>query len=275
VTGDGKSLRPFAERPDGTVVVVDFDGTLVAIVDDPDDAVPFPGAVEVLTRLAARLACVAVVSGRPLAFLRDALPVGGLTLVGHYGLERLDRARSVRARSVRDSPVRDSPVRDPRAQRWAPAVEAAARAAEVALPGLRVERKGGLAVGLHWREAPELEAEAVMLGRRLAAAHGLWLQPARLAVELRPPLGVDKSVAVTTLADGAHALVVAGDDYGDIPVFEAAARLAANRAVAHVLRVAVGSAEVPHELLGLADRVIAGPSDLVALLGRLAAAVDG
>lgn len=260
MTGAPPDLGPFVDRPDRAVVVVDFDGTLAAIVDDPADAVPFPGVVEVLARLARRLGCVAVVSGRPVAFLRDAFPAGGLTLVGQYGLERLDGGQA---------------VRDPRAQRWAAAVEAAAREAEVTLPGLRVERKGGLAVGLHWRESPGLEAEAVTLGRRLAAAHGLTLQPARLALELRPPVDVDKGVAAAALAAGAHAVLVAGDDHGDGPAFRAVAELVESGGVAHALRVAVRSAEAPAELLGLADHVVDGPAGLVTLLGSLADAVGG
>jgi trehalose 6-phosphate phosphatase len=215
----------------------------------------------VLAGLAARLGRVAVVSGRPVAFLRAALPVAGLTLVGQYGLERLEGG--------------GEPVRDPRAQRWAAALEAAAQEAETALPGLRVERKGGLAVGLHWREHPGLEAAALRLGRRLAGALGLDVQPARLALELRPPLPVDKGVAAAAVAEGAGAVLVAGDDHGDLAAFRAVADLARRGEIGHALLVAVGSPEAPEELLSLADRVVDGPAGLLALLGELVAACPG
>ena len=47
----------------------DFDGTLSPIVADPADARPLTGAPELLAELARSFAVVAVVSGRPAAFL--------------------------------------------------------------------------------------------------------------------------------------------------------------------------------------------------------------
>ena len=66
----------------------DFDGTLAPIVEDPDSAAPLDGVPATLERLAARFGEVAVVSGRPLAFLERWFPEpSGVTLVGLYGLE--------------------------------------------------------------------------------------------------------------------------------------------------------------------------------------------
>ncbi|MGH8991943.1 MAG: trehalose-phosphatase, partial [Acidimicrobiia bacterium] len=97
------------------MVVVDFDGTLAPIVDDPAQARPLPGAVSALGRLAVRLARVAVVSGRPVDFLRRYLPPPGPDLFGQYGLERLEAGRVVVA---------------PGAREWMPAVAEAARRVE-------------------------------------------------------------------------------------------------------------------------------------------------
>jgi trehalose 6-phosphate phosphatase len=244
-------LAPFAEQPARSVVILDFDGSLAAIVDDPAVATPLPGAVDVLAGLVLRLGRVAVVSGRPVEFLRSALPVDGLVLVGQYGVERLDGA---------------TVVTDPRARAWAEAVEAAATEAEAALPGLLVERKGVVAAALHWRRATELEAAAVDLGRRLADRHGLQLEPGRLTLELRAPVDVDKGTATTALAAGAHAALVAGDDRGDLAAFAALTQLLENGQLAHALRVAVRSPEAPKELLGQADHEVDGPGGLLALL---------
>ena len=64
-------------------------GTLSAIVNDPVAARPLPGVPDLLARLAARFGLVAVVSGRPTAFLAEVLQSPpGVTLVGLYGLER-------------------------------------------------------------------------------------------------------------------------------------------------------------------------------------------
>lgn len=252
-------LVPFAERPERSAVIVDFDGTIAPIVDDPAQARPLPAAQEALGRLVGRLERVAVVSGRPVAFLREVLPVDGLALVGQYGLQRLE-----------DGVV----VTDPRAQAAASAVEAAAREAETRLPALTVERKEGVAVTFHWRTAPELEAEALALGRHLAQTYDLALQPARLALELRPPVGMDKGTAARALVDGSHAALAAGDDHGDVATFRALAQLRDQGRLAHCLRVAVRSAEVPAELLAEADDEVEGPAGLAELLHLLADAVE-
>src|SRR6185312_10732075 len=51
--------------PERALVALDYDGVLAPIVDDPDQAVPAPGAIETLRRLAGRVGTLAVVTGRP------------------------------------------------------------------------------------------------------------------------------------------------------------------------------------------------------------------
>jgi trehalose 6-phosphate phosphatase len=259
VTALSSRLAPLAEDPSRSVVIVDFDGSLAPIVVDPPAAAPLPGASEVLARLVGRIGRVAVVSGRPVAFLRDALAVDGLALFGHYGVERFDGEAISTA---------------PQARRWEEAVRLAAAEAETALAGVFVERKGSLAVALHWRRHPDLEPAAISLGRRLAATHGLRLEPGRQTVELRPPLDVDKGSPVAELADGAHAALVMGDDRGDIAAFAAAGRLVEEGRLGHVVRVAVRSSETPAELLDRADLAVDGPSGALDLLEELADLLD-
>lgn len=251
-------------RPRETCVAVDFDGTLSEVVPDPDAARAVPGAADALVVLASRLGRVAVVSGRPAAFLRDALVGSGpgpggapasVHVVGLYGLESLAPDGSVLVAEE--------------AERWRPVVAQAADRAEGWAPlGARVERKG-LSVTLHWRESPEAEAWGGETAGKLAAALGLVAHPARKSVELRPPLAVDKGTAVEGLASGFGVVAFLGDDLGDLPAFDALDRLAASGATA--VRVAVSSDEAPAELLARADVVVDGPTGALALLLRLAA----
>ena len=78
------------------MVALDFDGTLAAIVADPEQARAHPGAVPALAALAPQLASVAVITGRPAGV---AVRHGGfagvpgldhLVVLGHYGAERWD-----------------------------------------------------------------------------------------------------------------------------------------------------------------------------------------
>jgi trehalose 6-phosphate phosphatase len=54
-----------AAQPQTTALCLDFDGTLAPIVNDPNQARPLPGMVELLGQLAVRFAAVALLSGRP------------------------------------------------------------------------------------------------------------------------------------------------------------------------------------------------------------------
>ena len=81
-------LRPLCERPAEAALFVDFDGTLAPIVDDPAAARPLTGRPRSWPRLARRFGLVAVVSGRPVAFLLEALGhPPGVAMAGLYGME--------------------------------------------------------------------------------------------------------------------------------------------------------------------------------------------
>ncbi len=230
---------------------------MAVIVERPDQARPLPGAALVLGRLADRYARVAVISGRPVAFLAEQLgaAAGAAELVGLYGLER------TRA----DGGTLEV---DPAVAHWRAAVDAAAVAAEAsAPPGLRVERKG-LAVTLHFRQAPELEEWTAGFAADQAAASGLVAQAGKKSWELRPPLPIDKGTVVADLAAGLAAVCFFGDDTGDLPAFAALGRLRAHGV--ETLAVAVAGPETPQEVVAGADLVVDGPAGALALLEALA-----
>jgi trehalose 6-phosphate phosphatase len=252
-------LQPLAERPDASAVLVDFDGSLAPIVDDPDAARPLPAARDALGALARRVAVVAVVSGRPAAFLADALGLDGLTYVGHYGLERIAAGRV---------------ATDPRVEPYLASVAAVADEAARDLPGVRIERKGAVSVALHWRTRPDRADSTRAWAQAAAARSGLVLHPGRMVVELRPPVAVDKGTAVEILCTGLAAACFAGDDAGDLAAFTALDRLRARGELAHAVRIAVRSPEEPAALVDASDLQVDGPADLARVLGELAAAIS-
>jgi len=253
------SWTPVADSPAAATVLVDFDGTLAPIVDDPALATPLPAGVAALSALAERIALVGIVSGRPVGFVRAFVTDPRVVVVGQYGFEH-DDGTGVRT--------------DPRVAAYAPAVGAAARDLESAWPTLRVERKGESAITLHWRERPDSAPAAAAIAA-IADAHGLVAWPARMACELRPPVAVDKGTAVAGLLDERSLRVAAfaGDDEGDRRAFAALDEWTAADAERRALRIAVASDESPPELVAAADLVVAGPSELAAQLGALAAAI--
>jgi trehalose 6-phosphate phosphatase len=234
-----------------TGIFVDFDGTLSDIVDEPSAARPVPGAAEVLDALAASYARVGVMSGRPVDFLAPWFSPS-VILAGLYGLE-----------TVIDGQRHDHPL----GGAWREVVEDVASVARVRGPdGLRVESKG-LSLTLHYRGRPDLADEVMAFAALQATRSGLECRPARMSVELHPPIPADKGTAVLDLSDGLSAVAYAGDDVGDLPAFAALARL--RDTGASTVAVAVRSPEASTELLEAADVVVDGPNGVVDFLASL------
>jgi len=254
-------LRPLAAEPGRSALFLDFDGTLAAIVEDPTGARPLPGVPALLAELAAAFALVAVISGRPTAFLADVLGApAGVTLAGLYGLERA--------------------VQGPAYDAWASVIdEVVAEATAGAPAGVYVEPKG-LTVTLHWRRAPETKDWVLAFAERQHATRGLMVHEGRHERELRPPLQVDKGTVVRALvaehdeaADPLRAMAAFGDDIGDLPAFEALdeLRAAAVRPLI-IVRVAAVDTESPPEVAAAADLSVPGAAGAVEVLRALSEA---
>jgi trehalose 6-phosphate phosphatase len=243
--------------PARTGVLLDFDGTLTPIVDDPTRRALPARTAEALERLAARLAVVAVVSGRPAAFLAERVPVAGVRRLGLYGLEEAGSDGRVRAR--------------PEAAAWQEAVTRGRerlREAAATVEGAWVEDKG-LSVAVHWRPAPDRAAAESALRPvvdALVERTGLVREPGKLVEELRPPTGRDKGTVVEELADGADLaeLAYAGDDTGDLPALRAVRRRGG------LVIVVDHGDETPPELRGIADVCVVGVGGVGELLAALA-----
>jgi trehalose 6-phosphate phosphatase len=232
------------------VVLCDFDGTLAPIVEDPTAARAHPGALEALCGLVGRYGRVGVVSGRPVAFLRERLGDQGLFLSGLYGLEWEEDGR----RRELDEVVA-----------WRTVVAGSAARAAAELPVL-VEDKG-LSLTLHFRTRPAEGPPTRAWAAAEAARTGLEVRPAKASVELHPPVPVDKGTVVRTACRGMRSACFVGDDVGDLPAFDALDELAA--AGLAVVRVAVATEDAPAEVLDRADVVADGPSGVAALLRTL------
>ena len=244
-----RSLRKNAGR---SGIFLDFDGTIAETTAHPADARPVPGMTSILGRLAEVYSCVGILSGRPLEFLVDRLPLADLTLVGAHGLE-------VSGPTGRWS--------HPAARALVPAILALGREAALTLPlTVLIERKP-LAITLHHRDQPKLKEEVQAWSQRKATATGLMLAEGIGCFELRPDLGLDKGTALQSLSSGLQGVCMFGDDRGDLSAFDAVdglGRLGLNK----VNIVVIGS-NTPDELRQRADLVVHGPSGALAALHQL------
>lgn len=243
-------LAPLARNPARSAVIMDFDGTLAPIVEDPAAAVPLPGVVDCLLALQERYAVVAVVSGRPVAHLQRHLP-GMRAMAGLYGLER----------------VRGGEVElHPQVAEWRPIIEEAAAAARRDLPGVGVEDKG-LSLTLHVRPAPEMAGAVEAWAADTAARTRLEVRRARMSAELHPPVEADKGTVASELVSGLAAACFIGDDVGDLPAFLALDAFAEGGGSA--VRAVVMSEEVTPAMVTEADVLLEGPPAVLAFLRAL------
>jgi trehalose 6-phosphate phosphatase len=231
-------LRLLAAEPERAAVLLDVDGTLAPIAGRPEDASVPEATRGELARLAGRYALVACVSGRPRTEVERMVGVAGVAVVGEHGLELA-----------------------PEAAAWTDRVAEFARGVD-----WPAERKP-LSVSFHFRRADDQEAARAYLTRVADAAEAEGLVPrwGRMVLEVRPPVAADKGTAVRTLVTRAavRRALYAGDDRTDVDAFRGLDSLELG------VRVAVGSAEAPPELLAAADLVVHGTDGVLELLHRL------
>lgn len=212
-TGCMSDSPPPRLDPASDALFLDFDGTLVELADTPHGIAVPAGLASLLERLSGRLGGrIAVVSGRSLEDLRHHLGGVDLLFAGSHGAElAYPGGRCVRALVPEGL----------EAARGRIAAFAAAR------PGLLVEEKPA-GIALHYRGAPELEAESRAHVEAVAKASGMAVVAGKMVAELRPR-GFDKGEALRRLMAeppyaGARPWFV-GDDVTDEDAFRAAAEL--------------------------------------------------
>ncbi|MGS2614263.1 trehalose-phosphatase [Micromonospora sp. LZ34] len=244
-----QAWRTTAPRAAETVLFFDFDGTLAPVGDDPTAVLPAPKVIEAIEALAPAVRRIAIVSARPVEFLRDHF--GGLTGVDLYGLYGLEHSHSG-----------GGTVTEPAALPWVPTMAELADQARAELPpGALVEYKR-LSVALHYRTAPQLAAVVEEWGRAQAERLGLRMQAGRMVLELKPPVDRDKGMVIGEVVRDAGAAWYFGDDVSDIKAFAALrARSAADPAFFAVC-VAVANPETGDEVASAADVTIDSPAAL-------------
>jgi trehalose 6-phosphate phosphatase len=207
-------LAPPPKLARSNSILLDFDGTLVEIVDRPDAVVIEPALAALLQRLKGTFrGRVALVSGRSVAqldgFLGPAL--NGIAVIGSHGGE-------IRAGDWRMAPMRPPPLA---------VAERELRMAFADRTGVVIEVKS-LGVAVHYRLAPEIEPAARALVARIAMDSGLAVQEGKMMIELRAA-GHDKGSGIAALMArqpfAGTVPVFVGDDVTDEAGFDAVDRL--------------------------------------------------
>lgn len=258
------------------LLCTDFDGSVAPIRSRPGEVHALPAAERALAWLSRRGAAVgrgarvptrvAIITARDSEDVAHRIVLGPeATVSGNYGLERRRGDGEVHV--------------VPAAERWLPALQAAAAEVERALgegrcPGARLERKlCGVVIHTRGLERQGAAACALELAEEVAARWKLGVVPGKMVAEIHLPLRRTKADAVGDLRRGRWkdaALCIAGDDVGDLPM------LRLSEGMEHGIGVAVGDGETPPGLVEAADWRLAGPeawaealTELVELLRRV------
>ncbi|HUR76429.1 MAG TPA: trehalose-phosphatase [Acidimicrobiales bacterium] len=248
------ALRPLVEHAPDALLVLDFDGTISTIVSHPDDAVAIEGVVDTLCELTSYLK-VAFITGRPVDWLLERTAPcldRGVEFIGLHGHERL-----------RDGVI----VANPESAKWRHHVGNIHDEAMKSAPEDVVIEMKGLGLALHFRTSPTAESWIRAFAADAAATSGLVAHDTRFAIELRPPVDLDKGHAMQELVADYRpwAMAFFGDDLVDIPAVIAMRQFPDIASAA----VFISNVEGPLEYAQIADLVLPSPLDAAEALRAL------
>src|SRR4051794_34423846 len=257
-----QQLLPLREAPERSAVLLDVDGVLAPIVQQPDDAHMPETTRRPLIEVAKRYGTVACVSGRRASDARRIVSLGSIAYLGSHGSEVL-------------MPGTIAPVLDSELQAWTRRVQDFANDAygeKLRRLRVRLEDKEAIAA-LHWRGTPDEDdaLAAIEEVAERAEEAGFGTPWGRKGLEIRPPVRIDKGAGIVALLHETDlaAAVYVGDDMTDLDAFRGLGELQEQGRLGYALRVGVRSDETPSALEEEADAMVDGPDGVRGLLRAL------
>jgi trehalose 6-phosphate phosphatase len=208
----GSERFPASKVGENCALFLDFDGTLVDIAERPDAVMVEPALPDVLQRLQERLGgALAIISGRPIAFLDPQFAPHRFDMAGLHGLEH-----RIGGRLFLCDPDEHPVLR-----------EMVGRLTEIVAskPGLLIEDKG-CSVAVHWRLAPQEKDFALTTAHAAVEAMGseYRVQHGKAVAEILPSAAGKGRVIERFLQQAPYAgrrPIFAGDDLTDENGFKA------------------------------------------------------
>lgn len=202
----GSERSPVPPAGENCALFLDFDGTLVDIAERPDAVRLDPALPDVLWRLRERLGgALAIISGRPIAFLDPHFAPHLFDIAGLHGLEH-----RIGGRLFLCDPDEHPTLRD-----------LVGRLFETvsSKPGILIEDKG-CSVAIHWRLAPQEKDFALATARAAVEALGgeYRVQYGKAVAEILPAAAGKGKVIERFLHQSPYECrrpIFAGDDLTD------------------------------------------------------------
>ena len=243
-------LETLRQSPFG--LITDVDGTISQTAPTPQAARVSPLCRRYLSHLSSRLALVAAISGRPAAQVRNMIRIDSMVYIGNHGLERWT-SDHVEFSSIAGDYSRaiKSVVKELRPR--------------LSTEGISIEDKGVTAT-IHYRLSPEpqvAEREIINAVEASPRARGLRIIRGRMAINLLPPIEVNKGTATLDLIQeyNLQGGIYLGDDSTDIDAFRAI-HTACRNLNFQGFAIGIVSSEMPEKLVEEADFTLNGVSDV-------------
>jgi trehalose 6-phosphate phosphatase len=204
LSADNRSILERFAVP-GTLVALDFDGTLAPIVPDRDRAALLPATRKLLAELAGRYPCL-VISGRARGDLRERLRGTGINaVIGNHGIE----------------PWNESAALENRVRRWLPAL--GRDLGEIR--GVDIENKR-FSLAVHYRGAADKDAARDAIETAARALDGARLVGGKQVLNIVPARAPHKGTALQRHLSRSRCrrAIYVGDDDTDEDVFALADR---------------------------------------------------
>ena len=255
-------LRPLIADPEHTALLFDIDGTLAPIVLHPDRARVPDVTRNMLRHLRVEYRLVACISGRQALDARRVAGVDDIEYVGNHGME--------------DLPAGSNTVTtDPAVLAWRPAMRSLFESHRPALDAAGVEiRDKDVIISMHWLGSPDPKrAKAAIDGfARAATRQGFSLMRGKGVVEVRPPVAINKGVAIRRMLEQhpeIRSVLYAGDDRTDVDALRELRKLVAEGRLERAVRIGVGSADMPLAVATSSNAIVSGIRGLRTVIRQL------
>ena len=233
-------------------LITDVDGTISPTAPTPAQAEVSLLCRQYLSILSEKLALVAAISGRPAPEAKNMLRIDKMVYIGNHGLERWSEGHTELVAEVKEYPK---------------VIKAAVKelSRRLAIDGISIEDKGASAT-IHYRlcPEPELAKEKIHAAlKSLAPAKKLRIMEGKMAVNLLPPVSINKGTTVLALIRDyqLRGAIYLGDEYTDIDAFRAIHNAAGDSAF-QGFAIGVTSPEMPEKLVSEADFSLNGVADV-------------
>jgi trehalose 6-phosphate phosphatase len=190
------------------LLCLDYDGTLVPIVDDPQKALLDKNSLQMIHEIS-QTARLAIISARPVSFILQQLPVelsGSIILSGLYGYEMFYGNGIMRAKvTLFNKKTLLNNLKK--------------LLSEKCIPHSVIEDKI-YTIALHFRTCPSLERTLIELATQIAQTHNGEIRLGKMVVEIVPQNFPTKAKIVEKLSSAFQSVIYCGDDLSDAQAFQ-------------------------------------------------------